>query len=83
MTTTVRKLKPFYSLVELSAMLGMSRWTTKRWLQSNRVPYELRRRPGATRGGRIVVLTSELRSCLPQYYASLREDYDIVKEPHA
>ena len=80
MTKTAPKLKPFYTLPELAKLFGMSRWSVKRWLEMNRIPYELRRRAGSTRGGRIVVLTSQIRACAPNYYATMREDLDIVMD---
>jgi transposase-like protein len=65
------KLKAFYTVVELARAMGISRWTLRRWLEGSRIPYELRRRPGATRGGRIVVMVSELRIYAPAYFASI------------
>jgi excisionase family DNA binding protein len=72
------KLKPFYTLPELAKLLGMSRWTVRRWLEANRIPFELRRREGSTRGGRIIVWSSEIRACSPRHYATLREELEIV-----
>ncbi len=45
------RLKPFYTLPELAAAMKMSRWTVRRWLEANKIPYELRRKPGSKRGG--------------------------------
>ena len=73
----MKKLKPFYTLPELADAFRMSRWTIRRWLDTNQIPYELRRRAGATRGGRIIVLLSELRSHAPSYFASIRDDLEI------
>ncbi len=70
------KLKPVYSLLELARALRMSRWTARRWLDQNHIPYELRRRAGSTRGGRIVVLLSEIRTHAPAYFASIRDDLE-------
>jgi hypothetical protein len=78
MTSTIKRPKPFYTLSELAQLLGMSRWSVRRWLEMNRIPYELRRRPGSKRGGRIIVLTSEIRQCAPNYYATLREELEIT-----
>jgi excisionase family DNA binding protein len=70
---TARKLKAFYTTRELAAALGISRWTLRRWLDANRIPYEIRRRAGGTRGGRIIVMISELRTFAPSYFASIRD----------
>lgn len=72
------KLKFFYTIPELAKLFGMSRWAVRRWLEMNRIPYELRRRQGSTRGGRIVVLSSEIRACAPHYYATLRQEPEIT-----
>jgi excisionase family DNA binding protein len=74
----IATMKPFYTLPELAKLLGMSRWTARRWLEANRIPYELRRRPGSKRGGRIVVWSSEIRAVTPRHYATLREEQRIV-----
>ena len=79
----MKKLKPFYTLPELATALGMSRWTIRRWLDENRIPYELRRREGATRGGRIIVLLAELRSHAPSYFASIRDELEVEIETGA
>jgi hypothetical protein len=71
-------LKAFYTLTELGTLFGMSRWSVRRWLEMNRIPFELRRRAGSTRGGRIVVLISEIRQCSPGYYATLRDSSEIL-----
>ena len=76
---TMRKLKPFYTVPELARALGMSRWTVRRWLDVNRIPYEIRRREGG-RGGRILVLLSELRTYAPSYFASMREELEVEGE---
>ncbi len=54
--------KVAYTVPELARALGVSRWTIRRWLDVTRIPYELRRAPGAARGGRIVVLALDLRA---------------------
>ena len=72
-----RKLKAFYTVPELARALGMSRWTVRRWLDASRIPYELRRRAGGTKGGRILVMVSELRTYAPSYFASIREELEV------
>jgi hypothetical protein len=72
----MKKLKPFYTVPELARALGVSRWTMRRWLDAQRVPYELHRREGKTHGGRIVVLVAELRAYAPAYFASMREELE-------
>jgi hypothetical protein len=69
----MKKLKAFYTVRELARALGISRWTMRRWLDASQIPYELRRRAAGTRGGRIIVLVSELRTYAPSYFASMRE----------
>jgi hypothetical protein len=51
----------------------MSRGTVRRWLDANGIPYEQRKLTGAARGGRVIVLTAELRAYAPGYFASIRE----------
>jgi excisionase family DNA binding protein len=72
-----RKLKPFYTTPELARALGISRWTVRRWLDAHRIPYEQRRPEGAKRGGRVIVLLSELRTYAPSYFASIREELEV------
>ena len=70
------KLKAFYTVPELARAFGISRWAMRDWLDGRRIPYELHRRPGATRGGRIVVMVSDLRTFAPSYFASVREELE-------
>jgi hypothetical protein len=71
-----RKLKAFYTVPELARALGISRWSMRAWLDARRIPYELHRRAGGTRGGRIVVMVSDLRTFAPSYFASVRGELE-------
>jgi predicted transcriptional regulator len=76
----MKKLKAFYTVPELARALGMSRWTVRRWLDASRIPYEVRRRAGGTRGGRVVVLLSELRTYAPSYFSSIRGELEVKRD---
>ena len=80
MTAAQAQSKPFYTFAELARLFGVSRWTIRRWLDANRIPYQLRRTEGASRGGRFIVLTSQIRACSPQFYANMRDDFQIVPD---
>jgi excisionase family DNA binding protein len=77
---TMKRLKAFYTVPELARALGISRWTVRRWLDTNRIPYEICRRAGGTRGGRIIVLLSELRTYAPSYFSSIRGELEATAD---
>ena len=74
----MRSVKPFYTLLELATLFGLSRWAMRRWLDNHRIPYECVKRPGARRSAPIHILRSDIRTYAPKYFASLQEDSAIA-----